>query len=294
MANVRDLRGGPGDPNPNENTGLSERSLMGYDDMPTKDPREEGYCEMLKLNLCPKLTMLSFCTIISFLNVVVFVVQLFIDKINKEGAFLQVQATGKLIMAFGRLEYPVKKKVELWRLLTSLFLHANFDHLFFNIVSTLIWGSLVEKLIGRTNTAIIYFLGGILGNLFSLDFIEENQLAVGASTGIFAFFGALIGILALNWYRFERNGYRISNAVITIVIILLLNGGFLASKKGVDNYAHGGGLIAGTFVAMIIGDLQEDHGKGPVTAFEKRIKICGVLLVFLMTAICSTYFFVFK
>lgn len=135
---------------------------------------------------------------------------------------------------------------------------------------------------------------GIIGNLFSLDFIEANQLGVGASTGIFAFFGALIGILALNWYRFERNGYRISNTVITIVIILLLNGGFLASKKGVDNYAHGGGLMAGAFVTMVIGDLQEDQGIGPVTAFEKRVKIGGVLLNILMIAICSTYFFVFK
>lgn len=165
MANVRDIRDGAAGPNQDENTRLGERSLMGYDDVPAKDPREESYTEMLKLNLCPKLKCLSFCSMVSFLNIVIFIVQLAIDKINKEGVFLQVKATGNMIMALGKLEHPIKKNFELWRLLTSLFLHANFDHLFFNIVSTLIWGSLVEKLIGRTNAAIIYFLGGILFSL---------------------------------------------------------------------------------------------------------------------------------
>lgn len=133
-----------------------------------------------------------------------------------------------------------------------------------------------------------------MGNMFSLDFIEANQLGVGASTGIFAFFGAMIGILVLNWYRFERNGYRISNAVITVVIILLLNGGFLASKKGVDNYAHGGGLIAGACLSMVIADLQEDAPNSELTSYEKRVKILGVILSVLMFAICSIYFFFFK
>lgn len=182
MANIREMQGGPQGPNNGNNAGLRDRSLMGYDDPPTKDPREESYREMLVLNLCPKLTFLSFTSLISFLNFGLFVAQLLVDGINKEGPFLQVIATGKMITALGRIEGPIKNRIEIWRLLTCLFLHANFDHLFFNIVSTLIWGSLVEKLIGRNRTAFIYLLAG--KQLNSLCQVLRSHLRLGLGSRI--------------------------------------------------------------------------------------------------------------
>lgn len=168
MANVRgfDARGRPNGNQPAENTILADRGIMDFDETPTKDPRKESYCEMFRLNLCPKLYWHSFCTLICLLDVVAFGLQIYFDPINKPGRFLEFVPTGRVMLNFGRTDEAVRKKKQVYRLVTSLFLHASFNHIFNNVVSTLIWGSLVEKLIGKWRTALIYIASGKLSHSF--------------------------------------------------------------------------------------------------------------------------------
>lgn len=162
MANVDAFqgRGRPMGNNSNDNTILNDRGLMDFDEAPTKDPRKENYLEMFRLNLCPKLTWHSFCTIICLLDLTMFGVQLYFDPINKEGKFLEFKPSGKILMDYGRYDEALRVNKQVYRLFTCLFLHASFNHIFNNVVSTLIWGSLVEKLIGKWRTASIYILSG--------------------------------------------------------------------------------------------------------------------------------------
>jgi membrane associated rhomboid family serine protease len=85
----------------------------------------------------------------------------------------------------------------LWTLITSMFLHAGFFHLFANMFSLFFIGSFLENLIGKKRFIWVYIISGIVGGIFfvfaSLIFGNLSAPAVGASGAIFG----LLGILAV-------------------------------------------------------------------------------------------------
>jgi len=83
---------------------------------------------------------------------------------------------------------------EIWRFLTSIFLHANLSHLVLNLFALIMFGLILEKLIGSKRFLIIYFSAGILANIFAV-FFYSNSL--GASGAIFGIIGALAVIRPL-------------------------------------------------------------------------------------------------
>jgi uncharacterized protein len=74
-----------------------------------------------------------------------------------------------------------------WILLTSMFLHADPMHLFFNLWALVMFGPLVEQRIGTLRFYFIYFLSGLLAAFLSSFFYTS---ALGAS-------GAIMGILGV-------------------------------------------------------------------------------------------------
>lgn len=84
----------------------------------------------------------------------------------------------------------INSRKEYFRLISSAFLHADFMHLFFNMLSLYFFQGAVTMYFGNIGFLIIYFGSLILGNLFSL-MIYKNQpwySAIGAS-------GAVSGII---------------------------------------------------------------------------------------------------
>ncbi len=95
----------------------------------------------------------------------------------------------------------------LWTIITSMFIHAGFTHLFVNMFSLFFIGKFAEKLVGKKRFLLIYFASGIfaglffavLSGLFGVGFIGAkifgNPLipGVGASGAIFG----LVGVLAV-------------------------------------------------------------------------------------------------
>ena len=79
-----------------------------------------------------------------------------------------------------------------WTLVTNLFIHANLWHIIANMVSLYFFGSFLLRLIGVKRFLIVYFGGGILGNLLYI-LMEQSSSAtvVGASGAIFALAGVL-------------------------------------------------------------------------------------------------------
>ena len=79
-----------------------------------------------------------------------------------------------------------------WALVTNLFIHANLWHIIANMVSLYFFGSFLLRLIGVKRFLIVYFGGGILGNLLYI-LMEQSSSAtvVGASGAIFALAGVL-------------------------------------------------------------------------------------------------------
>ena len=58
------------------------------------------------------------------------------------------------------------KELRFWTFFTSMFMHANFLHLFVNMLSLYFVGPLVEKIIGRRRYFWFYILSGLFAGLF--------------------------------------------------------------------------------------------------------------------------------
>ena len=81
-----------------------------------------------------------------------------------------------------------------WTIVTNMFIHAPFPsigHILANMFTLYFFGSYLMRLVGERNFFIVYFLGGILGNVFYLLLANPFSVAIGASGAIFAVAGAL-------------------------------------------------------------------------------------------------------
>jgi len=73
-----------------------------------------------------------------------------------------------------------------WTLLTSMFMHADFPHLYFNVFALAVFGTLFEKQTGSRNFLLVFFSGGLASGALGLAFYES---LLGASGAIFAVLG---------------------------------------------------------------------------------------------------------
>lgn len=127
-----------------------------------------------------------------------------------------------------------------WTIVTSMFTHASFSHIFGNMFTLYFFGSFLRRLVGQKKFLFIYFIGGLAGNLFHLMLTSPFALAVGASGAVFAIGGAL-AIL--------RPKVRVFVFPIPVPMPLwaVVIGGFvlLSFLPGVAWQAHLGGLLVG-------------------------------------------------
>ena len=66
------------------------------------------------------------------------------------------------------LYFPTNEHFHAWQFLTYLFMHASFDHLFFNMFSFWMFGSAIENFLGTRRFLIFYFFTGIGAALCNL------------------------------------------------------------------------------------------------------------------------------
>lgn len=103
--------------------------------------------------------------------------------------FIATFINGDLIFLFGL--QPASFLERPWTIVTNLFVHAGIGHIFTNMFTLYFFGSYLIRLIGERNFFIIYFTGGILGNIFYMLMGPSFSIAVGASGAVFAVGGAL-------------------------------------------------------------------------------------------------------
>lgn len=149
--------------------------------------------------------------------------------------------------------YEYVQKGEIWRLITSTFIHANLFHIFFNMYALFMVGPLIEKYYGKIKYLIIYICSGILGSLFSV--VLSNNLSVGASGAIFGLFGSMLYFGYK--YRATLDGFLKSNIIPVILLNLFL--GFIMTN--IDVFAHIGGLIGGILVSYTLGVANKENIK---------------------------------
>lgn len=80
---------------------------------------------------------------------------------------------------------------QVWRFISAIFLHDGLVHLIYNLFALILFGNLLEVLIGGRRFLAVFFISGILANLVAINFYSNS---LGASGAIFGVIGALIVI----------------------------------------------------------------------------------------------------
>lgn len=164
--------------------------------------------------------------------------------INALAFILTIISRGSIARLFALQPLTVVERP--WTILTSMFLHADVMHIFFNMYALYFFGLYLEQLVGEKNLLKLYFLGGIAGGmLYALSSLlfgspSPNSIAVGASGAIFAIAGALAML---------RPNMRVLMMPLFIPVPLYLAVFgfmlFLSFMPGVAWQGHLGGLVVG-------------------------------------------------
>lgn len=145
----------------------------------------------------------------------------------------------------------IENRKEYIRLISSAFLHADFMHLFFNMLSLYFFQAAVTHYFGDIGFLIIYFGSMILGNLFSL-LIYKNQpwySAIGASGAVS---GIIFAAIAMAPKVIEVNflpGWIFGTLYFGYSVYMMLN------PKQWDNLGHAahlGGAFFGLVYAVVV------------------------------------------
>ncbi|WP_370500122.1 rhomboid family intramembrane serine protease [Mycolicibacterium sp. jd] len=137
---------------------------------------------------------------------------------------------------------PAAADGELYRLLTSAFLHFGVTHIAFNMLALYFVGAPLEFALGRLRFVVLYLFSALGGSVL-VYLLTFNALTAGASGAVFGLFGATFVV-----------GKRLNMDVRSVVMIIGLNLAFtflipLFTSQNISWQGHIGGLVTGAVVA---------------------------------------------
>jgi len=164
--------------------------------------------------------------------------------------------SGEVLQRAGAsLPWPVNR-MEPWRLVTAVFLHAGLLHIGFNMWVLMDIGPQIEELYGSARYLFMYVVAGVGGYVLSSLF---GNFSVGGSGAIVGLIGVL---LAVTTGRRSAGMQMVRKGIIRWLIYLAVWGLIV---RGIDNYAHFGGLATG----FVLGKIMIDQ---PPLAPEERTR----------------------
>ncbi len=133
-----------------------------------------------------------------------------------------------------------------WTLVTHMFLHAGFGHLFFNMLVLFFFGRELERRIGNDLFLYVYFISGIVAALgYSLtDTMYPVVGASGAIMGVFAALTILAPDLPIYVYFIPM---KIKYALLLFVLLDFV---LIGAPDMVAHTAHLSGALVGIFIGL--------------------------------------------
>ena len=167
------------------------------------------------------------------------------------------------------LFYPSSYFFRPWQIVTHMFMHGGYAHIFFNMWSLWMFGSVLEQAIGSRKFGVYYFISGFgavalhlfVQHLQAQPLLEANNLqayyslintpTLGASGAVY---GILIGYAMLYpdsilTLIFPPISLKAKWFILIFAIIELATGVF-GTMDGVAHFAHLGGMLIG-FLLML-------------------------------------------
>ena len=171
-----------------------------------------------------------------------------------------------MIGTFG-LFYPSSHYFHWWQIVTHMFMHGGFWHIFFNMYTLFIFGVVVERIIGSKKFMVFYFVCGFgaaalhmgVQYLQMQSFLaSESQTALQSivalkSTPTVGASGAIYGVLMGYAMLFPQSKMTLlfppvtlsAKWMVAIFAVIELFTGVVGFTDGVAHFAHLGGMLIG-------------------------------------------------
>jgi rhomboid protease GluP len=135
---------------------------------------------------------------------------------------------------------------ELWRLVTSQFIHVSPAHMLFNVICLFLLGIAFERVTGSFRLALVWLLSGVAGTYASIYAVSPPyDVGSGASQAIMGLAASSIVVL---WRKHDTPRWLIVVAAITLLSGVTLDLVFASSLK----LGHVVGFFAGLISAIVL------------------------------------------
>lgn len=136
---------------------------------------------------------------------------------------------------------------EYWRLVTPIFLHADFGHVVFNTFALVLFGPALEKMLGSFKFVSIYLLTGIIGNVGTF-FMDMHSVIphLGASGAIYGLFGIYIFMVLFRKDLISKADSQIIKTIFVLGVVMSL------LRSNINISAHLFGFIGGFIVGPLL------------------------------------------
>ncbi|MCB9206287.1 MAG: rhomboid family intramembrane serine protease [Ignavibacteriales bacterium] len=174
------------------------------------------------------------------INGIVFFIKIIAENIVVGQTLLETYITGYFgLIPFGHPYFSFMP----WQLITYQFLHANFSHIFFNMLMLWMFGMEIENIMGSRKFLVFYLLAGIGGGLLQLLLGGGGGPIIGAS-------GAVFGVMVAFAMFFPNRMIYIYfllpvKAKYLIVFLMVIEFMSVGDGSFVAHLAHLGGAIVG-------------------------------------------------
>ncbi|MFZ2399311.1 MAG: rhomboid family intramembrane serine protease [Smithella sp.] len=204
---------------------------------------------------------------IIYINVAFYVLALFLGGITNDGSFNFLSPSNQSLFLLGASgTYPVIVEHRFWTLISASFLHGGLMHILFNMMALYQLGPFVLQEFGFHRFINLYIITGACG--FAASVIFGVPFTIGASASVCGLIGAII------YYGKSRGGSygeAIYKQAMGWVIGLILFGLIF---PGINNWAHGGGLLSGIALSFLMGY----NDNKPESAWSKLLAFACILL----------------
>jgi rhomboid protease GluP len=138
---------------------------------------------------------------------------------------------------------PIDKYHRLWTIVSASFLHGGILHIFFNMAALRQLATVVNREFGVDRMFVIYTVSGVFG--FWISYLAGVAFTIGASASVCGLIGALL------YYGKSRGGIYGRTLYRQIFSWFLFLFGLIV--PGINNWGHGGGILAGIVSGFLLG-----------------------------------------
>ena len=226
-------------------------------------------------------TLYSYNLIFILLDIIIFLITIIYLFTNTETVSKSYEC---VLYQFGALySYSIIHDFQIWRIITGMFLHGGYSHIYGNSQSICIVGFFFENWIGHKNFFIAYIIIGIFSEISA--FVFEDQISIGASGAIYGIFYLCMEFFILNFKKMELFAKiflglfffsQLYGDVRVWICLLGWDESYKDSISGIAHSAHYGGGFYGILFGLV---LLKDYYDYKIIKNEMFQKICKMACI---------------